>query len=232
MIVQGQDSDVLFFLTSATSAPAGLPGQTFSGSEIVIIKPNAATAPVTNIATVVDKGGGWYLLTLTAAETGIGLAAGRAGMLGIEVSKSGAVPNRAIGFDVVATAPGTLTDAERAAIVAAVAAALPTAGAVATAVDAAVADNFTAVTSAIAAIPPAPSTSAITSAVLAAAVDGPRTVAQALAIAGSTGNKATLPMSNAGGSAVVRNAADSDDLMIGSIAANGARTWTKAPGLP
>lgn len=126
MITQGQESKVFFFLTSSPAAPAGLPGQTFSGSEIVVIKPNASTAAAANIATVVDKGGGWYLLTLTAGETGIGLAAGETGELGLEINKTGALPNRALGYEVSSVAPGALTSAERSS----------TAGVVATAVGA------------------------------------------------------------------------------------------------
>lgn len=121
-IVQGQTYDALFFLTSAPSAPAGLPGQAFTGSEIVVVKPNAATAPAANISTVSDRGGGWYRITLSASETDLGLAAGATGELGIEINKNGAIANRAIGYEVVATAPGALTAAERTAIVAALAA--------------------------------------------------------------------------------------------------------------
>jgi hypothetical protein len=169
-IVQGQSyPHAMFFLTNATTAPAGLPGQTFSGSEIVVVKPNAATAPAANIATVVDKGGGWYVLTLSTGETSLGLAEGQTGELGIEINKSGALPNRAIGYEVVATAPGALTTAERAAIVAALAsnfAPLATAaGVTAATAPLATAAELDALAAVVAALPAAPSAATVAAAV-------------------------------------------------------------------
>jgi hypothetical protein len=237
MITQGSSYNLFFVAVDANAPTTRLASVPWASGDVMITKPGGVPTASTNLP--VDRGGGRYQIALTASETGIGLTDGQVGEILVDIAHLGGgfsiVPVLGLTLEIAFNGPGTLTSSAQATLVAAVAAAVaaPSASAIASAVDAAVADNFAAVTSAIAAIPAAPTTSAVASAVLSSAVDGARTLSQAAAIAASSvGSGATLPMTATGGSFSIRNAAGTGNLITGSIDAAGVRTIATAPGSP
>lgn len=120
MIVQGVAYTIMFVAVDAASPTQRLSTAiTWASGDTVITKPGGSPTNTTN--TPVHLGGGRYSLTLTAAETGLGLAVGATGQLLVDIAKTGVmVPYLGIVYDVTTVAPGSLTSAERTAVAASV----------------------------------------------------------------------------------------------------------------
>lgn len=116
MIVQGVAYTIMFVAVDAASPTQRLSTAiTWASGDTVITKPGGSPTNTTN--TPVHLGGGRYSLTLTAAETGLGLAVGATGQLLVDIAKTGVmVPYLGIVYDVTTVAPGSLTTTERTAV--------------------------------------------------------------------------------------------------------------------
>jgi hypothetical protein len=120
--VQGQQYTFMFPAVDASSPGVRLNSPTFSAGDAVQTKPGGTPTATTNTPT--HLGGGRCQLVLTAAEMGLGLAAGEVGEFHLDIAHAGMVPLLGVTIEVQATAPGVLTAAERAATAAAAAAAV------------------------------------------------------------------------------------------------------------
>lgn len=189
--VQGVQYTVMFPAVDATSPATRLSSPTFSPGDAVQTKPGGTPTATTNTPT--HLGGGRCQLVLTAAEMGLGLAAGEVGEFLLDIAHAGMVPLLGVTIEVQATAPGALTAAER----------TSSAGVTATAVG-------------------------------ALAVDGSRTLAQGvcLAAAALVNEAETLPMSAAGGSSTILDAAGVDPRLTIVVDAAGNRTVTVVDATP
>lgn len=253
MITQGLSYPFLFVCADANASNTRLSGVPFAAGDCWITKPGGAPAQTTNLP--VERGGGRYQLTLTAAETALGLAEGTTGELLLDIAHVGGgfsiVPLLGITVEVQATPPGALTTAERAALAAAVAAAVaaPSAATIAAAVDSTLASYFAGVLAAIAALPPAPSSATVASAVeailanefaavapaagaavAALLVDGDPLLEVLAVLRSALTEKGSFPMTAAGGAFATRNAADTKNRWAGTIDAAGNRTVTTFDG--
>lgn len=216
-IPQGQSYQLKFFIgsSSAIGSWTGISGLVFgttSGAVIRIQKPGGSKTEI-SYAAQLDLGEGDYEVTLSSSEMDLGLAAGAVGELTVYIQ----VPSTGFGVRLSLDVENKV--------------AAPSSGAIASAVDAILADNFAALPTAgsIATAVGAPTANQVRDAVWAQLSDGSPVLQRLTAAIALLLNKAQLPGED-GGAIVVRDAADTKDRIVAAITSGGARTVTSVDG--